>query len=106
MGTLDKACNTISGKYVNKYLESLLSDFKKNHPEISSRVSYDLFHVVTVAFLKENNEGLTTIKVNTESRDELFAFVSETLREETFAPIVDLVEQMKTSYSDEEDTDT
>lgn len=87
--------NTINGKYVNKYLESLLDRYISVYPDQSKNITYDLFHVVTVAFLKENNEGLTTIRVNDEFRDELFLFVSETLSESNCSQIVGLVNQMK-----------
>lgn len=80
---------------VNSYLESLMENFKQQFPEIGKSISYNLFHVATVAFLKENNEGLTTVRVNDEFRDELLSFVAETMQEKEYGPIVDLVKQMK-----------
>ena len=81
--------------HVNRYLESLMDTFKEQFPTLSKDITYNLFHVATVAFLKENNEGLTTVRVNDEFRDELLSFVAETMQEREYSPIVSLVDQMR-----------
>lgn len=73
----------------NKFLESLLYDYQYNK---KTPLDYDLFQIMSIAFLKENNETLTTLKVNNEFRQELFFFVNELL-EETKPNISNLINQ-------------
>ena len=88
---------------VNKYLESLMDNFKEQFPSLKNDITYNLFHVATVAFLKENNEGLTTVRVNDEFRDELLSFVAETIQEKDYNPIVQLVHQMRNHNNNDVD---
>ena len=67
MNCVDNQGQVMNNKHVNKYLESLLQEFKQEFPQ--KPITYNFFHVATVAFLKENNEGLTTVRVNKEFRD-------------------------------------
>lgn len=41
------------------------------------KVSYSVFKLASIAFLKENNEVLPTLHTNEEFRDELFHFIQE-----------------------------
>ncbi len=89
MTTHEKSVNTsVSSR--NKYLESLLYDYKKYKTQ--NKISYELFQIMSLAFLKENNETLTTLKVNREFRQELFYFVNDLLSE-TNLEISSLVKQ-------------
>ena len=74
----------------NKFLEGLLYDYKS--AKTQNRISYELFQIMSIAFLKENNETLSTLKVNKEFRQELFYFVNDLLQE-TKLDISNLVKQ-------------
>ena len=73
----------------NKYLERLLYDYQYTK---NKTLNYDLFQMMSIAFLKENNETLTTLKVNNELRQELFLFINELLSE-TKPSISNLIKQ-------------
>lgn len=79
----------------NKFLNNLLYDYistsdsdsdnnNDNNPtHINNKaINYNLFEIVIIAFLKENNETLTTINVNNEFKQELFSFITEVLKEQ------------------------
>ena len=76
----EKSANTSSSSK-NKFLETLLTDYQRYNQETSRDLSYDLFKIMSIAFLKENNETLTTLRVNKEFKQELFSFVNELLQE-------------------------
>jgi hypothetical protein len=73
----------------NKFLEDLIYDYQYNKKK---KINYELFQIISIAFLKENNETLDTLKVNREFKQELFNFVTE-LMEETNPSINNLVKQ-------------
>ncbi len=75
-----KTVNT-SNSSKNVFLETLLTDYQRYNQGTSSDLSYDLFKIMSIAFLKENNETLTTLRVNKEFKHELFSFVDELLKE-------------------------
>ena len=74
----------------NKFLEGLLYDYKS--VKTQKKVSYELFQIMSIAFLKENNETISTLKVNREFRQELFYFINDLLQE-TNVDISNLVKQ-------------
>ena len=74
----------------NKFLEALLYDYKSLKTQ--NKISYQLFQIMSIAFLKENNETLSTLNVNKEFRQELFYFVNDLLQE-TKLDISNLVKQ-------------
>ncbi len=77
----------------NKFLENILYDYQYNK---KYKVNYDLFQIMSIAFLKENNETLTTLRVNNEFKQELFYFVNE-LMEESNPDINNLIKQYNKS---------
>lgn len=74
----------------NKFLNSLLVDYKNNNKYVA--INYQFFQAIIIAFLKENNETVTTLKVNKEFRQELYIFINELLVTSN-KEIVNLVKQ-------------
>ena len=76
---MEKNTNSITrhnyGK--NQFLDSLLYDYTYNNKPVN--INYALFQTIIIAFLKENNETLTTLKVNNEFKQELYIFINELL---------------------------
>lgn len=66
---------------MNRILEKLLKIFKNNYPKTTD-INYILFKVITIAFLKENNEELVSLCENNEIRIELFMFINQILKED------------------------
>ena len=62
----------------NKFLELVLENYNKS---TGNNLNYPLFNIIVIAFLKENNEDIDTIKNNKEFHDELFLFVNHILKE-------------------------
>ena len=74
----------------NKALEHLLYNYNSNNK--NTKLKYNLFEIMIISFLKENNETLTTLKVNREFRQELYIFIDELLSE-TNSEIKGLINQ-------------
>jgi hypothetical protein len=66
---------------MNRILEKLLKIYKNNYPKTTD-INYILFKVITIAFLKENNEELVSLCENNEIRIELFMFINQILKED------------------------
>ena len=68
----------MSDSVKNQSLQKILAFYLEKYPY--PNVKYDLFEWITIAFLKENNEELTTLCVNNETREELFQFCHELIQ--------------------------
>ena len=60
----------------NKYLVNVLDEYNSIS---TKKINYKLLEIISISFLKENNETLTTLKVNNEFKQELCSFIKEIL---------------------------
>ena len=58
----------------NQNILELMEHFRERQ-NCTQKVCYDVFKLISIAFLKENNEVIGTLHINEEFRDELFNFV-------------------------------
>ena len=74
----------------NKQLLKILQLYKQN--KLNYDINYNLFNLITIAFLKENNETIEILLINKETRDELYSFVDDVLKKKT-SMISNLIDQ-------------
>jgi hypothetical protein len=72
----------------NRHLTGLIELYNTGGSQLRERVPYDLFKLVSIAYLKENNEVVGTLVTNEEFRDELFNFVEDIYKSDTLRPLV------------------